>query len=319
MPEHPRISDRLRDRAVSHPSEAAALETAATKLESYAKAPADLKAAAKIASVLTPAVVDALGEAFVALRTDELTGGPDPIWGYEFQQADHAFAALLIGAATPELSDVALARLEDVSALLPRLAPQQAEHIHYLTSDATDLDVAVQLHSAAAERLAQEPPTLGERWADELGLDLPREHWSLTLGIPLAWPGAKKLSDHPLDGTVWADVANYPGDRTRWNIRIGTLGRDRLGENNASPVERGVPLGQFRREDLRGDQVIAGAIAPAESPFDFPRVLADLEAADPVLRFDLKRLSVSGGPGRLGSAARKKALREWLGRDLGRG
>lgn len=317
---HAKISERLREKACHADAvHALALEKAAKKIESFSRAPGDAKQATRMSPVLTPEVLDALGRAFIELRTDEAELGTHELYGPDFRQADHAFGALLYGAATAEFADVAVRHLDAITALLPRMTPPQAEHINYLTPAPHGIEAIARVHAAARERLDQEPGTIAEKWSDQLRLELPREHWSLTLGIPLAWPDAKKLSAHPLDATVWADVANYPGDKTRWNIRIGTLGRHRLGEANASPSERGIPLGHYHREWRRDESKnIRGSVEPAQSPSDFPRVLAELERAHPEVRFDLKRLSVSGGPGRLGTAARKKALREWLGSELER-
>lgn len=302
------ISDALRARAqaASEP-ESGQLEKAAKKLESYSRAPGDRSKLLAMAPVLTPAVVDALGREFVRLRSEEIES-PDEVFGSEFRQADYAFGALLIAAEDPSLRDTAVARLDDVVALVPRMNAGHVEHLNYLASGDGDQDRLIK--TAAAEFIAGQPATLAEEFADALGLDLPREYWSLTVGLKNVDEDSPKVPR--LDATIWADIKNYPGNTTRWNIRIGTLGMDPLGDDSGREVSSGRTVGRYHRDARRGDESIEGFVTPAATPFDFPRIIADLRAAHPTLEYDFAKLSVSGGPGRLGTAARKKRLRDWL-------
>lgn len=313
MTRHTSIADTLLARAQEAPPVVAKeLEAAAKKLESYSHAPGDRKAAARITPVLTPAVVDALGEAFIALRRAELEG-TDPIWDNEFKQADYAFAALLLASEDPALAAAAAPHLDALVELVPRLHSDHIEHLNYLASADTEQDGRIK--AAAAAVIEAQPATLAEQWAEALGLDLPREYWTLTLILKLVEPDKEDFTTPRIDAALLADIRNYPGDSTDWNIRIGLFSRNTLGGSRAPASDRGIPLGSYHREDRKGEAIVEGALEPAQTPFDFPRILADLRAAHPELNYDLAKLSVSGGPGRLGSAARKKRLREWLAGD----
>lgn len=315
MAHTPNILQILTDLAAAAPAATAReLEKAAKKLESYSRAPGNRKDADRIVSVLTPAVVEALGDAFVEVRADEIVN-PHPVFGAEFRRADYAFAALLVGALDPALEEMALRGVEKVIELLPRMTPQQAEHIQYLSKLYPEVEAADRLHAAATQLLSQQPETPGERWARELGLDLPNEYWSISLGLdPIVTP----REDSPrrlrrwFDAIILADITNFPGDRTQWSIRIGATDRTVLGASDAAPVHRGVPLGAYDRDHHTTDERIAGAVVPPQEPLDFPRVLAELEAAHPELRYDYAKLSVSGRPGRLISPTKKKLLIAWL-------
>ena len=320
MAETPTIVSILTDRAQASPADTAReLEKAAKKIGSYSRAPGKRKDAERVTSVLTPAVVEALGDAFIAVRTYELDN-PLPLLGPDFRQADHAFAALLIGAADPALEAMALRGVDQVVALLPRMSAKQAEHIHYLAKQFPEVEAANRLHAAAKGVLAQFPETAGEAWARELGLDLPNEYWSISLGLDPVVADTEETRRRPrrwFEAIILADITSYPGDHTTWSIRIGTTNRDMLGWDRAAPQERGVPVGTYDREDRAPYERIAGAVVPPQSPSEFPRVLADLEAAHPELRYDYAKLSVSGSPGRLLSPAKKKLLIAWLSRANG--
>ena len=301
------ISERLLSEAAdSVPAQARELEKAARKIASYSRAPGNRKQADRIAPVLTAAAVTALGEAFLALREEEIND-PHPVFGNEFRQADYAFAALLIAAGDPELEPTSRPSIERVIALIPDMDTQQAEHVHYLSGQYSGLEAAGSLHTAAASHLGHHPETEADVWARQLSLDLPKEYWQISVAIPSV------LTTGPLDANVFADITNFTGDRTDWNIRIGAINRDMLGGSHAPAVSRGVELGHYSRESRReGGPAIDGAIAPAQSFFDLPRVLADLEAAHPELSFDREALTARGGPGRLATPSRKKLLKAWL-------
>lgn len=306
MPTQTPISQRLVALATNAESDdAQALVKAAKKLESYDRAPGGRKNADRIAPVLTPAVVRALGEAFVDLRTEEVTDGTD-IRGSEYVQADYAFAALLIASQDPVLAAAAEPAVQAVIALLPSMEARSAEHIHHLSGEYAKVEAAGRLRAAAMERLEQEPETLASVWARDLGLDLPKSYWSLTIG--LANLDVENGDGQPtrIDATIWADVKSYPGVKSDWNIRIGTIGRDQLGESDRRT------RGDYERTSRSGGLVLEGHVDPAESPFDFPRVVQEIQAAHPELVFDFAKLSLSGGPGRLGTPTRKKRIAAWL-------
>ncbi|MDR2255520.1 MAG: hypothetical protein LBE25_05930 [Arthrobacter sp.] len=310
MTRHSSLGERLVQRAEgASPAAAKELEKAAKKLASFSHAPGDRRAAGRIEAVLTPSVVRALGEEFVAVRTAELED-PDPLWGSEFRQADHAFVALLIAAEDPALRVDALPQLDRIVELIPRLNPDHVEHLNYLSSADTEQDRRIKAATAAA--LDAQPPTLAQQWAEALGLDLPREHWSLTLILKPEAPDEADFTTPRIDTAILADIKNYPGAGTDWNIRIGVLGMNSLGGSGQPARYRGFDLGSYRREDRTGEHIVEGSLEPAQTPFDFPRIVADLRAAHPELRYDFAKLSASGGPGRLWSAARKKRLRAWL-------
>lgn len=317
MADIPTIVSILTHRAQASPADTAReLEKAAKKIGSYSRAPGNRKDAERVSGVLTAAVVEALGEAFVEVRTYEIDN-PNPHFGPEFQQADYAFAPLLIAAGDPVLETVALRGVDEVLALMPRMSPKQVEHIQYLSKQFPEVDAADKLHAAATGLLSQQPETPGEKWARELGLDLPNEHWSISIGLDPIFTGNE---DYPerlrrwFDAIILADISNFPGDRADWSIRIGATDRNVLGGNRAQAVERGVPLGAYDRKHHTTDERVAGAVVPAQDPSDFPRVLAELEAAHPELRYNYAKLSASGRPGRLLSPAKKKLLIAWLSR-----
>lgn len=306
MPTETSISHRLVAIAASSGADdAEALVNAAKKLEAFDRAPGGRKQADRIAPVLTPAVVRAMGEAFVALRTEETAEGPG-IWGSEFVQADYAFAALLVASQDPSLAVAAEPAVDAILALLPTLEPMAAEHIHYLSGEYPKVEAAGRLRAAALERLDQEPETVATAWARDLGLDLPNAHWSLTIGLFNL--DLENGGDQPtqIDATIWADVRNFPGVKSAWNIRIGTIGCEMLGQG-----DRGAWGGYERTSRPRGI-VVEGHVEPAKSPLDFPRIVQEIQAAHPEIDFNFAKLSVTGGPGRIGTPARKKRIAAWL-------
>lgn len=307
MSDHESIVDLLLAAAEgASPARADELKKASSKLQSFSRAPGTRKQADRIASVLTPAVVAALGQAFVDVRAEEIQNPPHPAIGNEYQWADYAFAALLVGAGSPELAEAAEPEIDKVVALLPKMDTSATEHLLYLSSLYPEVDAAVRVHAAASERLAQEPETDGERWAKELGLDMPLGYWSLAFDLPAV------QDDRRLDAHIYAAVESFPGVKTTWRISIGTTGTNALGGTGLPAEYRGFAPGQYRRYFSGGEDFIEGSITPAQDPSELPRVLADLEAAHPELTFDRAALTATGGPGRLGTAARKKKLIAWL-------
>lgn len=317
MLSEPAISEVLRARAETSPA-AAELEAAAKKLDSFSRAPGTRKQAERVGTVLTSDVVEVLGRAFVDLRTDEIEH-PDQHFGSEFREADYAFAGLLIAAADPALQGSAKPALDEVVALLPRMLPDQREHVHYLSGLFPDNEAASAVHAAATRVLEKEPDTEGDVWARELGLGLPKQFWEISLSLePIVpdWPEDHVMHGHPrrwFEAIIYADISNYPGDGTGWDLRIGTRDRDVLA-GTASHPRRGSQLGEYDRPHFRHGESVSGAIVPPEAIADLPRALADLEAAHPELRYNYAKASISGRPGRLLSAAAKKKIIAWLSR-----
>lgn len=306
---NPDIATRLRTTASTAPApQAKELEKAAKKLESFSRAPGDLKQAERIGAVLTPAVVEAMGEAFFELRREEIAN-PHPHFGPDFQQADYAFSALLIATDSPELEPAGTTALARVVDLIPTMTPQQAEHIAYLGQQFSHLAAAAAPRAAAQQVLAQQPSTEGTAWARDLGLALPDQFWSISLCLePLLEDGMRWF-----DAFIYVDIANYPGDKTNWNIRIGTMNMNKLGGDSEPASYLGVKLGDYEREGFE-EGIISGSITPPQSLAELPRVLAELEAAHPELRYDYAKLSASGRPGRLLSPTKKKLIGAWLAR-----
>lgn len=282
------------------------LEKAAKKLESFSRAPGDRKQAERIGAVLTPAVVEAIGEAFFELRREEITN-PHPHLGPDFRQADYAFSALLIATASPELEPAGTAALARVVDVIPTMTPQQAEHIAYLGQEFSHLAAAATPRAVAQQVLNQQPATEGTAWTRDLGLDLPDEFWSISLGLePLLEDGTRWF-----DAFIYVDIANYPGDKTNWNIRIGTMNTNKLGGDSEPASYRGGKLGDYDRKHFKEGR-ISGSITPPKSLAEIPRVLAELESAHPDLRYNYAKLSASGRPGRLLSPTKKKLIGAWL-------
>ena len=302
---HETIIERFEQRAASaEPDVAAALTAAAKKIASFSRAPGKRKDADRMAAVLSPDVVVALGEAFLDVRREEIDDPPHPLFGCEFREADYAFAALLVAAGDPALAPSAQEPLERVTALVARMEPKQAEHIQYLAGLYPEVAAAGPLREAAGARLGQEPETPSARWARELGLDLPAEFWSVYFLVPGA------VSEGRADVSIAANWSNQPGDGdTVWSIRLGVMNANSLG-GNRSVSGPDSPHGVYDRQDR--DAAITGAIAPATGPEDLPRVLADLERAHPELSYDRQASKISGTPGRLITPKKKKVLIDWL-------
>ncbi|NHB84204.1 hypothetical protein G7085_05040 [Tessaracoccus sp. HDW20] len=111
------------------------------------------------------------------------------------------------------------------------------------------------------------------------------------------------------------EITNYHGDRTDWSIRIGTMSTQVLGGSARPSMYGHDELGRYDRKGCDPtDEGIAGSVSPVQGPPDFPRVLAELEAAHPALRYDYAKLSASGRPGRLLPPTRKRQLISWLSR-----
>lgn len=298
------ISERLAAMAdEADPTVAKVLNAAATKIGSFSRAPGNRKDADRVAGVLTPEVVRALGEAFVGVREAEIQDPPHEFIGCEFQQADYAFAALLIASADPALDAPALPALEQVEGMVERMLPKQAEHIQYLAGLYPESPRSAALRAAVAARLSDEPVTVAGAWAQALGLDLPAEFWSIYLTVPGA------VDDGHADVLITLNLDNTPGTDTAWSVRIGAMNSNSLGGNRA-PSRPDSEHGHYNRKD-----VIVGQVTPAADPIDLPRVLDDLERQHPNLRYDRSAIKVSGSPGRLISPKKKKLLIAWLAGD----
>lgn len=259
--------------------------------------------AERMTPVLTPQVVTALGEEFLGTWTAAVDA-PETVGFFYLPQGNYAFAALLIAAGDPSLAAAAAPLLEKTLELVPRMTPKQAENVFYLSGLWPELEVAQRLNVAAESRLSGEPESVAERWAREVGLDLPHTYWSLSIAIPATTTLGR------VDANIYADIKHFPGNPSTWNIRIGALSRDPLGSNYPW---RGPELAAYERTIAPSNVPLAGAILPASDPLDFPRVLADIEQTHADLRFDRSALSASGGPGRLATPTRKKQLIAWLG------
>jgi hypothetical protein len=301
------ISDRLEQRAAgADAATAKELTTAAMKIASYSRAPGKRKDADRVAAVLTPAVVEALGEAFVAMRTEEIDA-PDSVFGAEFQQADHAFAGLLIASADPALEASAYRALREVETLVERMDTKQAEHVQYLAGLYPEAAAAAPLRAAATERLGQEPETVQEEWARELGLEMPTGFWSFYVTVP------GELADGHADVGVSIQVENMPGQAGEWRVRIGAMSANALG-GNRNPSYPDSEHGTYERRGSARTPDVAGSVAPAEHPRDIARVLADLERAhaDRGLTYDRSAIKGTGSPGRVLTPTRKKKMAAWL-------
>jgi hypothetical protein len=296
------ITERLDAEAEKGGPHAAELRATVAKLDSYSRAPGTRKQADRIGAVLTPAVVRALGDAFLAMREEEIAGPASSVFGPDFRQGDYALAGLLLASATPDLADAALPSLQRVRDLVERMLPKQAEHVQYLVGLYPESPLASELGDAARQRLGQEPATLAATWASSIGLDLPATYWSLYLVIPAG------LEVGHIDASLVLDLDNTPGSETRWSIRIGAINSDELGGNRRSSY-----TGGYARVGRR--TTLEGRIEPASSPEELPRVLRDLEAAHPEVTWDRAGLKVSGSPGRLVSPTKKKRLIGWLSED----
>jgi len=308
MDEYRGISERLAAMAdEADATVATALNAAAAKIGSFSRAPGKRKDADRVAAVLTPEVVDALGEAFIGVREEEIQDPPHEFIGCEFQQADYAFAALLIASAEPGLDAPALAALERVEQMIGRMAPKQAEHVQFLAGLYPETPRSAALQAATSARLSDEPLTVAGAWAEELGLDLPAEFWSLSLTVPGTVEGGRA------DVLIAMNLDNTPGSDTRWSMRIGAINSNSLG-GNRPPSRPDTDHGHYDRNDA-----IVGQLPPATNPIELPRVLADLERQHPNLSYDRAALSVSGTPGRLISPTKKKLLIAWLSGDIARG
>lgn len=297
------IAERLDAEAEKCGPAAAELAAAVTKLDSFSRAPGNRKQADRVGAVLTPAVVRALGDAFTALREEEITDPSSSVFGPDFRQADYALAGLLIAAAEPDLADAATPALERVRDMLERMLPKQAEHVQFLAGLYPESPLSDELSAAARARLGQEPETLAAAWAKTLGLDLPAEYWSLFLTIPC------EVEEEHVDALVTLNLDNTPGSETTWSIRMGAINSNSLGGNRRSSYPDS-EHGSYQRTGRRVE--FEGHIEPAAGPEDLPRVLHDLEAAHPALRYDRAGVKVSGSPGRLISPTKKKLLVAWL-------
>ncbi|MDT9595265.1 hypothetical protein RDV89_19415 [Nocardioides zeae] len=301
MSMHP-ISDRLTARAAEmsaeQPTEAAELTKASKKFAGYSRGPGTRREADRIAKLLTPAVVAAVGAALVDLRRREIGGETVLLMSDgDFREGAYALAALLAAAASPELEAAARGPLAELEALVPQMNPKQAEHVQYFTGLYSDVEAGAPLRAAADARLAQEPPTLQQVWAVSVGLDLPSTWWSIAITVPGLLHG-----EEDSDVTVYTSTEHDPAGAGEWHVRLGFFNTSMLGRD----WPRQPPYGTYERK------TIAGEIAPALEPGDLPRVLADLEAAHPELTFDRSAVRVAGSPGRLISPAKKKVLRAWV-------
>lgn len=190
------------------------------------------------------------------------------------------------------MNPFAIPLLDEVIELMPIMVPAHGEHLNYLSSADTAQDRRIK--AAAATYIAGPPATVAEEWSQALGLELPREYWSLTVSLKVLDPESPDVP--ALDATIDADVKNYPGDASNWNLRIGTQSMNPLGDERGGKEYLGKPVGSCRRDGRRTHLVIEGQITPAQSIYDFPRVVADLLAAHPELSYNFAGLSISGGP-----------------------
>jgi len=299
MTPSPSITERLQAEAKKGGPHSSELTATIAKLDSYSRAPSTRKQADRIGAILTPVVLRALGDAFLALREEEIAAPPSLVYGPEFRQADYVLAGLLLASATPDLAEAALPVLERVRDLVPRMLPKQAEHVQYLIGLYPESPLAPELADAARLRLVQEPATLAATWAASIGLDLPATYWSLYLVVPA------DLEAGRIDASLVMSLDNTPGSETRWSIRIGAMNSDELGGNRRSSY-----TGGYARTGRRAS--IEGHVEPASAPEELPRVLRDLEVAHPEVTWDRAGLKVSGSPGRLISPTKKKRLIGWL-------
>lgn len=300
------ITERLDAEAEKGGPDAAELEAAVAKLDSYSRAPGNRKQADRIGAVLTPAVVRALGDAFVAMRTEEIADPDTSIFGPDFRQGDYALAGLLLASATPELAEAALPALDRVRDLVERMLPKQAEHVQFLVGLYPESPASAGLAEAARARLGEEPETLAAAWATSIGLDLPAEYWSLYLTVPA------EIENGHIDAILTLNLDDTPGSETNWSIRIGAMSANSLG-GSRRPSYPDSEHGSYVRTNRWIE--CAGHLEPATGPEDLPRVLRDLEAAHPEVTWDRAGLKVSGSPGRLISPTKKKRLIAWLSGD----
>lgn len=294
------IVDRLNSRArQATPGIAEQLESAAKKLESYTRAPGSRKEADRMTSVLTPPVVQALGDELVnQLREEE---GEE---GLEFSllqpERDYALASLLIASANPDLSAPALTALDTIGEMLGQLSTKQVEHLHWLTGIYGGSDEVDRMHTAAEVLLAQEPQSEAAQWANELNLELPSGAWSVHILVP------GNLEEGRADIGVQVFLRNVPGGGSSWKMQIGAMSANALG-GDRNPSYPDSDHGVYDRAGK-----ITGEIVPAEGPGDIPRVLRDLERAHEALTYDRSAAKVSGSPGRLFSPKKKKRVIAWL-------
>lgn len=301
MTRHENISDRLEAAATTAATEQvrAALTKAAKKIASYSRAPGNRKDADRVAGVLTPEVVTALGAAFLENRSAEIDGLDTGLFSPEFRQSDYALAGLLIASGDPALADAAQEPIARVAELIEQMDPNQTEHVQFLAGLYPDFGASAALLEAARARLAKEPQTLAASWASQLGLGLPAEYWAVNLAIPC------ELAEGRADATVFADIEHRPGTPSRWSLRIGAINRDVLGADRWASAE-----GNLVAYD-RG-RGVAGRIRAAAGPDDLPRILRDIEETQTGLTFQREALKVSGSPGRLISPTKKKLIIAWL-------
>lgn len=306
MPFHVSIADHLRDSARNAPQPLAAdLEAAALKLDGFTRAPGTRKQADRIVEVLTPEVVTAIGEAFVAIRGYEIEH-PEEVFGGEFRTTGYALAALINAAATPELASAAHVQLTKVLALIPSMAPLQVDQIETLSSKYCTEEVAATLRAAVRERLAREPETEADQWDKELGLGMPSGTWEIYLRVPAV------MDEGRLDAAIVIEIENYPGMGAGFSLRMGASNYNALGGGVQVIRELGLALGEYERFFPNSKRSLKGSVSLAEFINDIPGVLAQVEAAHPELHYDREAIDFSGGPGRINTPTRKKKLIAWL-------
>lgn len=306
MPFHESVAGHLRATAENAPQPLADdLEAAAAKLDGFFRAPGTRKEADRIVAVLTPEVLTAIGEAFVTMRSDEIAH-PEEHFGSEYVTTGYALAALINGAAIPELAAAADVQLAKVLALIPSMTPQQVDQIELLSSKYRKEEAAVALRAAVSERLAREPETQAEQWDKELGLGMPAGTWEMYIRVPVV------MDQGRLDAAIVIEIESYPGMGAGFSLRMGAANYNALGGGIQVIPQLGLALGEYERFFPNSQRSLKGSVSLAEVINDIPGVLAQVEAAHPELHYDREAIEFTGSPGRINTPTRKKKIISWL-------